>query len=88
MDAPIMQVEACAPAREVLRERSGQRLGTVEVQPLTCWRIARRPDGQIVGIYEPEPRDRTRNASGFVIGHGNLLSGLLLIEKLKQERAR
>ncbi|HEV2559307.1 MAG TPA: hypothetical protein VGU45_11825 [Microvirga sp.] len=88
MDAPVVQVEACAPSREVLRERSGQRLGTLEVQPYTCWVIARTPSGQVVGIYEPEPRDRTRNASGYVIGSGNLLTGLLLLERFKSERAR
>ncbi len=88
IDGPVVQIKAYAPSREVLRDRSGRRLGTIERLPISEWRVARTPSGKIVGIHQPWPRNVTRNASGYILGEGDLLAGLLWLERLKEEAAR
>ncbi len=76
MDAPIIE-EIAAPSCEVLRDQRGTILGALERQRLTGKVIARRPNGIVVGVYDPRSNE-TRDAHGRVIGRGNLLGALLL----------
>ncbi len=77
MDAPIItaQVEQ-APVREVLRDRQGRIIGILERQRLTGKVVARDARGRLVGTYD-ERSQTTRDASGRLIGRGNLLPALL-----------
>ncbi len=75
MDAPV--IEIAAPAREVLRDHRGTRIGTVEPQRLTGKLVARDARGVLLGTYNPRLNE-TRDARGRVIGRGNLLGAIFL----------
>ncbi len=77
MDAPIITVQVeQAPVREVLRDRQGRIIGILERQRLTGKVVARDARGRLVGTYD-ERSQTTRDASGRLIGRGNLLPALL-----------
>ena len=69
--------EAPAAPVEILRDRRGVVIGRLEHQRLTGRIVARDARGVVVGRYD-ERENLTRNASGRVIGQGNLLAALLL----------
>ncbi len=71
-------IEVAAPAaHEVLRDRKGAIIGTLEPQNLTRKVVARDARGVLVGTYDPRSNE-TRDSHGRVVGRGNLLGALLL----------
>ncbi len=81
MDAPIITVQVeQAPVREVLRDRQGRIIGSLEHQRLTRRIVARDARGRLVGTYDERSgahSGTTRDANGRLIGQGNLLPALL-----------
>jgi hypothetical protein len=61
--------------RTDLTDRSGRRIGTIETQPNGSQIIMDR-GGNRQGTYDPMT-NTTTDRGGQVVGHGNLLSGLL-----------
>ena len=78
MDA-MPAVEIVSPARDVVRDHRGTVIGRVEAQRLTGKLIARDSRGVLVGTYDPHSNE-TRNASGRLIGRGNVLGALLIVQ--------
>ena len=74
---PVQFVENRSPMRQVIRDRRGHVLGTIEQQALTARSVARDAHGIIVGIYD-ERADTTRDAPGVLVGRGNLLTAFLV----------
>lgn len=75
MDAAIVETQQ-VPAREVIRDRRGFIVGTIERQRNAGKLIARNRHGIVVGAYD-EHSQTTRNARGQLIGRANLLPALL-----------
>ncbi len=74
MDTPVItaQVEQ-APARQTLRDARGTLIGNLERQR-TGKIIARDARGPLVGSFDGRS---TRDASGRLLAHGNVLPALL-----------
>lgn len=66
MDAAFVEIQQ-APAREIICDRRGVVIGTIERQPMVGRLIARDQRGLIVGIYEERSRT-TRDAHGQLVG--------------------
>jgi hypothetical protein len=81
MDAAITTIQSSMhPSREVLRDRQGRVIGSLEHQRLTGKVVARDARGRLVGTYDERSGGHsgtTRDAYGRVIGRGNLLPALL-----------
>lgn len=75
MDAAVVDVQH-VPVREVIRDRRGAIVGTIERQRLTRRLIARDLRGRIVGSYDLLS-ETTRDANGRLVGRANLLPALL-----------
>ncbi|PZR79217.1 MAG: hypothetical protein DI537_41315 [Stutzerimonas stutzeri] len=75
MDAAIVETQQ-APAREVIRDRRGVIIGTIERQRNAGRLIARDRHGIVVGVYD-EHSQATRDAHGQLLGRPNLLPALL-----------
>ncbi len=80
MDIMPPALEIVAPARETLRDRRGVVVGVYERQRLTGKLIARNAQGIVVGSFDPRSNE-TRDARGRVIGRGNVLPSLLLMNR-------
>ena len=76
MDAAIVEIQH-TPVREIIRDRRGIVVGTIERQQLVGKLIARDSRGVLVGVYEARSRT-TRDAHGQLVGRANLLPALLL----------
>ena len=76
MNVAIVQVQH-APARDIIRDRSGVIIGVIERQHLVGKLVARDRHGTVVGAYEERSRT-TRDAHGRIVGRTNLLPALLL----------
>lgn len=74
-DAAIVEIQQ-APAREIMRDRRGVILGTIERQRYAGRLIARDRHGIVVGVYEERSRT-TRDSRGRIVGRPNLLPALL-----------
>lgn len=74
---PIQFVKGHPPMRQIIRDRHGHVLGTIERQSPTGRSVARDARGIIVAIYD-ERADTTRDAHGVLVGRGNLLAAFLV----------
>ncbi len=79
MEVPIVHVEQ-APTREIIRDRRGTVIGTVERQRHVGRLIARDRRGVLVGHYDERSR-ATRDAYGRLVGRTNLLPALLFQDR-------
>lgn len=75
MDSSV-EIVASASAREVLRDGRGTVIGVLERQGLVDKVLLRDARGTILGSYEARS-NTTRDASGKIIGKGNLLMILI-----------
>lgn len=62
-------------ANQELRDRTGKLLGTIKELSSGNYEI-RNASGTLKGTYDPKS-NVTRNASGSLVGKGNMLSSLL-----------
>lgn len=62
-------------ANQELRDRTGKLLGTIKELSSGKYEI-RNASGTLKGTYDPKSNE-TRNASGSLVGKGNMLSSLL-----------
>ncbi len=62
-------------SKEVLRSRSGHRIGTIETDAKGVQTL-RDPSGRKLGTYDPRT-NKTREVSGHLVGTGNLLMTLI-----------
>lgn len=75
--AAIHEVAEARPERRVaVRDRAGEIVGYREHQHLVGRSLARDRHGRVVGIYDPR-RGLTLDASGQVVGRGDLLATFL-----------
>jgi hypothetical protein len=75
----VPPVEITTPAQEVLRDRRGTIIGRIEHQRLTAKFVLRDHRGVVLGTFDPRSNE-TRDKSGRVIGRGNLLGALLVLD--------
>ena len=75
IDAAIIEIQH-TPVREIIRDRRGIVVGTIERQQLVGRLIAHDWQGVLVGVYEERSRT-TRDAHGQLVGKANLLPALL-----------
>jgi YD repeat-containing protein len=61
---------------QVLRDRNGRMIGTIRAG-INGRLTASNKDGRLVGSFDPST-NTTSNASGRVVGQGNLLSALVV----------